>query len=102
MKTALKICERIAEAGCKISGENEKLSESLTKLAVAQEDGEKVKAEVHFSVKFRKSLTTGIPMNGHQAHELTEKVKAAISEISGECTTCKAHTPRNTKAPAAD
>ena len=44
MKQALKICEKIVEAGCKISGINAKLSESLAKLVVAQEEGEKVMA----------------------------------------------------------
>ena len=93
---AIKVCEKVIDAGSRAELKPPHLQQALQNLAVTQETSVKLEADASFFLKFRKKMTSGEPCTIDSLIKVTDEMANAIMGLAGDCRVVKAHIPRKT------
>ena len=93
LDSMLKACEKAVEAVERLESVPDRLRASIEKLCQTQEAGERMKAELAFTIKFKKSLSTGIPLTFESVSAHLELVIGLREDLEADARVCKAHMP---------
>ena len=93
LDTMLRACEKAVETVERLDIVPDRLRCNIQKLLETQEAGERMKAELSFSLKFKKSLSSGVPLSFDTTTALLQDVLRLREDLGADARVCKAHMP---------